>query len=246
MRLLTFLLALGLALPAAAQKKQEELPEKWRDAMQERMPREQKIVQTLVGDVDNDGKDEWIAIGESTRLLAGTVSIGIFKPAKGKVAPELRFAQSFRGEGFERAGAVVRSIDPVGNAVVLVAAAPRIDGNSEFTLQIYAWNGERFRPVLPERLTFRSQGGFAIENVDKRAKGDEIVGWTFLQGPNEQLFDHHVYETKIYRWDGIRFVSPDFPSRTAEKMASPDDAAKSLGVTTGDLRRQMPRVAGVP
>ena len=241
MRTLPFLLALGIALPAAA-----EVPEKWHAALAEQLPSGQRIVQTLAGDVDNDGKDEWIAIGEPTAVPGREVSVAIFSPAQGKAPPRLRFAQRLRGEGLERAGAAVQKVSPIGNALVVVGAAPRSDGDSTFVMQLYAWNGKRFRPVVPERLDFRSQGGFAIENVDPTSKGDEIVRWSYVRGPHEQLFDLHHYETQIYRWDGLRFISPDRPSRTAGQLASPDDAARSLGVKTGDQRRRIPRVAEVP
>ncbi|WP_373044918.1 hypothetical protein [Vulgatibacter sp.] len=242
MPLLLALLAVLIALPAAA----AEVPKKWHASMQEQMLRDQKLVQTLTGDIDGDGKEEWISVGEPTGKLANNVSIAIFEPAKGKQPPKLRFAQRLQGKGLERAGAVVRKISPIGNGVVLVGAAPSQVGDSDFTLQIYGWNGKMFRPLVPEIIDFRSQGGFSIEDVDPSTPGDEVVAWTYLRGDREQLFDQHHYAYVIYRWDGIRWVGPQRESQSPEKLPGPEAAGRLAGAKKGDLRRQMPRVAEVP
>jgi hypothetical protein len=214
--------------------------------MQKQMPRGQKLVQTLTGDIDGDGKPEWIGVGEPTAKRDKFVSIAIFAPAAGKAEPKLRFSQWLELDNAKRAGAVVRKLAPLGNVVVLVASTAARTGDSQFIAQIYAWNGKRFRPMVPELLDFRSQGGFSIEDVDPSTKGDEIIAWTYVLGPNEQLFDLHRYAHKVYRWDGIRFVGPDRESRTAEKLANPEVAGRAVGSKLGDLRRQIPRVAEVP
>jgi len=260
MRVLTLITALFVAAPAVAQatggskpaapqqaeKTPREVPEKWRGEMEKQLLRGQKLVQTLVGDLDGDGRDEWIAVGEPAGEPKHTVSVAIFSPAEGKQGPKLRFAQRVKENGLAVAGAEIRNVAPAGNVIVLAAAAPRADGDSLFRVQMWGWDGKRFRPIVPEGIEFRSQGGFAIEDLDPSRKGDEIAVWTYQLGENEQLFDAHRYVTRIYRWDGLRFVAPDWPDRTAEKLATPDDAARLLGVKTGDLRRRMPRVAEVP
>ena len=234
------------AAPPAPVKANEPVPEKWHAAMQKQMQAGQKLVQTLTGDIDNDGKAEWIAVSEPTAKRAEYVTLAIFEPAQGKNPPKLRFSQWLKADGAQRAGAIVKPVAPLGNAVVLVASTLSRSGDNQFTAQIYAWNGKTFRPMVPEIINFRSQGGFSIEDLDPSTKGDEIVAWTFLPGENEQLFDLHRYAWQVYKWDGIRFVGPDRESQTDEKLANPEAAGRFVGSKKGDLRRQMPRVAEVP
>ena len=259
MRLFPALVALLLAATAGAAKapaaasapaKQAapgaEVPPAWHAAMQSQMQSGQQIVQTLTGDLDGDGKPEWIAIGEPTTRRDPHVSVAIFEPAKGKTPPKLRFSQWLEGQSLRRAGAAIRRVAPLGNVLVLVASNAARTGDSQFVAQIYGWNGKTFRPMVPEVIDFRSQGGFSIEDVDPSTKGDEIVAWTYLPGPDEQLFDLHRYAYKVYRWDGIRFVGPDHESRTPGKLANPEAAGTFVGAKKGDLRRQIPRIAEVP
>lgn len=270
MKAFAALLAATLALPAAAAAEeakpdpaprqpigaaellpQREVPKAWHAAMADKLPTGQKLVQTLVGDLDGDGKDEWIGIGEPEGKSVLGVSVAIFHPAQGKKPPELRFAQRLIGEAPEDrrpsvAGASVVRLSPIGQGLLVVAADPRRNGNSRFIVQIYGTRGERFVPLVPEELDFHSQGGFAIEDLDPSTPGHEIATWTYVFGPDEQLFDRHRYRTQIYRWKGRRWVSPDYPDYTSEKLPSPADAARSLGVKGGDMRRLLPRVAEVP
>ncbi len=209
------------------------------------LPPGQRLVQTLAGDLDGDGKVEWIAIGEPERN-AGAVSIAIFAPAKGKEGPELRFAQLMRGDGLEVAGAQVMEVKPVGEVVVLVGAAPHKGGDSRFIVDFYAWNGRNFRPIVPETAEFHSQGGFSIEPGAAPYEGDELVVWSYIRGDHEQLYDHHRYTYKRWRWDTVRFAAEVLESETNEAVANAEAAGKAAGAKRPDLRRQTDRVAEVP
>lgn len=227
------------------------VPERWHDEMQKQLPHGTRLVQTLAWDLDGDGVQEWIGIGEPDGTVPGG-SVAIFTAARGKKGPEMRFSQRVLGDLAEAnqqptvVGGVVMPMPPAGDALLVVGARPMINGNSHFYVQAWAWNGERFRAIIPEQIAFRTQGGFAVADLDPKTEGVEVATWTFLHAPNEQLFDAHRYETKIYRWDGIRFTSPDWPTRTEERLASPAEAARTLGIQDGDLRRSIPRVAEVP
>lgn len=242
MRTLALLATLGLAASAGA----AEIPKAYHKDLQAGLGRDQVLVQTLEADLNHDGKPEWIAIGEPERQPADHVSIAIFEKPKGKAAPELIFGQRLVLQGAQKAGAVVRDIPPIGKSVVLVAAVPSKTGDSMFLAQIYGWHEDGYKPMIPDGIDFRSQGGFSIEDVDPKVKGDEIVSWTWIPGKNEQLFDLHQYAYRIHRFDGLRFVGPDRESRTGEKLPNPDAAAKVAGAKKPDLRRQIPRVAEVP
>lgn len=242
MRKLFLLLSL---IVVAGNASAAEVPKKYEPELQKALPGGQKVVQTLVADLDKDGKPEWIAVGEPDSS-SGEVSVGIFTPAQGKKGPELRFAQGLRDRLLSTAGATVMDLPLAGKVVVLVGAAPVPSGDSTFVVQMYGWTGSRFKPMIPERLTFRSQGGFAIEDVDPATPGKEIVAWSYERGEREQLHDHHVYEWNQWHWDGLRYTNWRENKKTETKMPNPDAAARAAGVKGGDLRRQMPRVATVP
>lgn len=218
------------------------VPEAHRPALSAGLPRGQRLVQTLIGDLDGDGKDEWVAIGEPTGTADG-VSIAIFAPPAGKKPPSLRFAQILMDRGLAVAGAEIQRVRPVGNVVVLVGAAPSRAGDSRFRLEIYGWNGTDFRPLVPEEAEFRSQGGFSIESGDQ---GDEIVVWSYVPDPDELLYDFHHYTWRRWRFDGIRFVVESMTNHTEEKVADAEAAGRAAGATKADRRRQIERVAEVP
>ncbi|HWV39402.1 MAG TPA: hypothetical protein VN033_13110 [Vulgatibacter sp.] len=222
------------------------IPERWHDALGKGLPVGQRLVQTLVGDLDGDGKPEWIAVGEPTQRAAKGVSLAIFRPAAGEKPPELRFAQLLQEPSLRVAGAQVMEVRPLGQAVVLVGAEPNRAGDSRFVVEIYAWNGEAFRPMVPQIAEFRSQGGFSIEPGEPPYQGDELVVWTYRLGEDEQLYDWHFYEFKRWRWDGVRFKSETLETVTPEKLPDPDAARRAARAKKPDLRRQMPRVAEVP
>lgn len=221
------------------------LPKEHAEALAAGLPRGQRLVQTLEGDLDGDGKTEWIAIGEPMGTPEG-VSIAIFAPPAKGGAPTLRFAQLLLGHGLQVAGAEVREVQPVGNVVVLVGAIPSRAGDSRFRLELYGWNGESFRPLVPEEAEFRSQGGFSIEPGAPPYEGDEIVVWTYIPDPDELLYDYHHYSYRRWRFDGLRFVVESLASETDEKLPDPDAAGRAAGAKRPDLRRQMERVAEVP
>ncbi len=212
-------------------------------AVSHELPRGQHAVQVLDADLDGDGKPERIAVGEPDAATPGHVSIAIYDPS---VKPHaLRFAQRLSAPGLSRAGAAVVDVDGVGPVVVLVGAAPAA-GDSRFAVQLYGWQKTRFRPLVPEPIELRSQGGFAIEDVEPGKPGDELLAWTFLRGEGEQLHDQHVYAYRRWRFDGIRFVGEPRESRTDGKMPDAEAAGRAAGAKGGDLRRRIPRVAEVP
>ena len=223
------------------------IPEAHHAALEEGLPRGQRLVQTLAGDLDGDGKPEWVAIGEPTGS-GGGVSVAIFRPAAGRRKPELRFAQLLQHPGIRVAGAEIRKVRPVGNVVVLVGATISRAGDSIFRLELYGWNGEYFRPLVPEEATFRSQGGFSIElsYAPPPVDADEIVVWTYVPDPEEQLYDDHFYTYRRWRFDGLRFVVEDRTHYTETKQPNPAAAGRAAGAKEPDLRRRMERVAEVP
>lgn len=209
------------------------------------LPRGQRLVQTLIGDLDGDGKDEWVAIGEPIGTADG-VSVAIFAPAAGRKPPSLRFAQIFMDRGLAVAGAEIQYVRPVGNVVALVGAAPSRAGDSRFRLELYGWNGTDFRPLVPEEAEFRSQGGFSIEPGESPEEGDEIVVWSYVPDPDELLYDFHHYTWRRWRFDGIRFVVESMTNHTGEKVSDADAAGRAAGAKKPDRRRQIERVAEVP
>lgn len=223
----------------------EPIPASWHAALGAGLPVGQRLAQTLVSDLDGDGKPEWIAVGEPIDRAAG-VSLAIFTPPAGKKPPELRFAQLLHERGLRLAGAEVMEVRPLGQAVVLVGAEPDKAGDSRFVVDIYAWNGNAFRPMVPEIAEFRSQGGFSIEAGAPPYQGDELVVWTYRLGDDEQLYDRHFYEFKRWRWDGLRFKSETLETVTPEKLPDAEAARQAAGAKKPDLRRRMPRVAEVP
>ena len=240
-------LLLPLFLAAAPAGKGPAIPDKWDAALQAGLPAGQVLAQKLAGDLDGDGKPEWVAIGEP-KAEPGQVSIAIFAAPKAGGAPTLRFAQWLKVERATRAGATIRRVKPVGNVVVLVAAAPEPGGDSAFLANAYAWIKDRgdFRPMIPEELQFRSQGGFAIEDFEPATPGDEFVAWTYLPEEGEQLYDHHRYAWKVWRYDGLRWSSDVREKQSADKFADPAAAAKAIGLKTGDVRKTIPGIAAIP
>lgn len=210
------------------------------------LPPGQKLVQTLRADLDRDGREEWIAVGEPARARdCGVVSIAIFDAVKGK--PHLVFRQYFETKQASRAGAIVRDVPPVGRVVVLVAADPDFVGNdSTFALQLYGWRRHAYRPLLPEQPRFTSQGGFTFEDRKKDAPGEELLIWTYLEGPGEATWDEHRYALNVFHFENGRWVGQDQRTQTDESYPTWEAAAKGLGIHGPDLRRQTPRVAEVP
>lgn len=214
--------------------------------LQEGLPPGQKLVQVLRADLDRDGREEWIAVGEPAKARdRGVLSIAIFEVVKGK--PKLAFRQYLETKQASRAGAMVRDVAPVGPVVVLVAADPDPVGNdSTFTLQIFGHHRGAYRPLVPEQPRFASQGGFSFEERMKDAPGQELVLWTYLAGPDEATWDEHRYALQVFHFENGRWVGPDRRTHTEETYPSWEAAAKGLGIQGTDLRRQMPRVAEVP
>jgi len=223
----------------------DPVPARWHANLGAGLPAGQRLVQTLVGDLDGDGKPEWIAVGEPIEQPAG-VSLAIFTPATGKKPPELKFAQLLQERGLRLAGAEVMEVRPLGQAVILVGAEPDKAGDSRFVVDIYAWNGKAFRPMVPEIAEFRSQGGFSIEPGAPPYHGDELVVWTYRLGDDEQLYDLHFYEFKRWRWDGVRFKSESLETVTPDKLPDAEAARQAAGAKKPDMRRRMARVAEVP
>ncbi len=211
------------------------------------LPPGQKLVQTLKADLDRDGRDEWIAVGEPEKSRdRGVLSIAIFRQAKGK-RPQLAFRQYLEAKQATRAGAIVRDVPPVGKVVVFVAADPDpVTADSTFTLQIYGWERKEFRALLPEAPRFTSQGGFTFEDRKRDAPGQEVVVWTYLAGEGEAVWDEHRYALHVFHFENGRWVGEDRRIHTAESYPSWEAAAKGLEIQGTDLRRQMPRVAEVP
>lgn len=237
-------LLLPLLLAATPAAKSAPIPAHFDADLAAGLPHGQVLVQKLVGDLDGDGKPEWVAIGEP-KDAPGQVSIAIFAPPKGAGKPTLRFAQWLKLENGTRAGAVIRKVPPLKtNAVLLVAAAP--SGDNVYTANLYAFHGKDFRPLIPETLQFHSQGGFAIEDFDARYPGDEIVAWTFLPEEGEQLFDYHRYAWMTWHYDGIRWTNEVREKQTKEKFPDPAAAAKGIGLKTGDVRKTIPGIAAIP
>ncbi len=238
-------LLLPLLLAASPAGKPAAIPDRWDADLEAGLPTGQVLVQKLVGDLDGDKKPEWVAVGAS-KGEAGTVSIAIFAPPAKGGKPTLRFAQWFKAPGVTVAGAVIRNIAPVGPAVVLVAGAPDPNGDSSFFANVYAFRGNDYRGLVPEQLVFKSQGGFAIEDVDPQQPGAEIVAWTWLPEAGEQLYDYHRYAYLTWHFDGVRWVRDDREKQTAAKFPDPAAAAKAIGLKSGDLRKSVPNVAAVP
>lgn len=244
---MNFGLALPLLLAAASASagKPAAIPDRWDADLAAGLPTGQVLAQKLAGDLDGDGKPEWVAIGKP-KDKPGQVSIAIFAPPKGAGKPTLRFAQWLKLDGATEAGAILRKLPPIGPAVVLVAAAPDPSGDSRFTANVYAYRGQDFRPLVPETLLFQSQGGFAIEDTDPSHPGVELVAWTWLPEEGEQLFDHHRYAWMTWHFDGVRWTSARREQQTTEKYPNPAAAAKGIGLKTGDVRKSVPGLAAVP
>lgn len=238
-------LALPLLLAAASAGKPAAIPERFDAALAAGLPQGQVLAQKLAGDLDGDGKPEWVAIGKPVDK-PGQVSIAIYAPPKGSGAPTLRFSQWLKLDGATEVGAIIRKLPPIGPAVVMVAAAPNPSGDSQFTANIYAYRGKDFRPLVPEALLFKSQGGFAIEDTDPKYPGVELVAWTWLPEEGEQLFDHHRYAWMTWHFDGVRWTSARREQQTEKKFPNPAAAAKGIGLKTGDVRKDIPQLAAVP
>ncbi len=204
------------------------------------LPSGQSIVQVLLADLDADGGAEGVAISEPSEG-AGEIVVTILdlsvKPAA------VRFQQRLRGAGLARAGAVVRSVDPIGAVLVVVAAAPAT-ADARFVVQLYAFSRGQFRPLVPEPAEFRSFGGFGFSDVDPARPGEELVTVRRLLGAGERVADPHRYEVDRFSWDGRRFVSGR-TIRPPELFPDAAAATRAAGLE-GDLRRELPRVAEVP
>jgi hypothetical protein len=238
----------GLVLPLllAAAPAAPSIPDKWDADLQAALPAGQRLAQKLVGDLDGDKKPEWVAIGEPAPGRDGQVSIAIFAPPQGKGKPTLRFSQWMNVERATQAGAVIRNVKPVGPAVILVAAVPDPGGDSVFRVNVYAYRGKDFRPLVPERLEFKSQGGFTFDDIDPESPGEELVAWTYLTEEGEQLYDYHRYAHVIFRFDGIRWARERREKRSTEKYPTPAAAAKAIGLKNEDIRKTVPRIAAAP
>lgn len=240
------LLLVPLILAAAPAGNSPTIPDRWDAQLQASLPEGQVLAQKLVGDLDGDKKPEWVAIGRPVKGQKGRVSIAILAPPKKDGKPTLRFVQWWDVENATEVGAVIRPVKSLGNVVVVVAAVPDPGGDSTFTANIYAWLKSRkdFKPMVPERLFFQSQGGFAIEDFDKKSPGDELVAWTFELGEDEQLYDYHRYNWVVWRFDGLRFKRDDEGTLTETKFPDPAAAAKGIGLKTGDVRKTIPGIVG--
>jgi hypothetical protein len=237
----------GLVLPLLlAAAPAASIPDKWDADLQAGLPEGQVLVQKLVGDLDGDKKPEWVAIGEPRPGRPGQVSIAIFAPPKGKGKPTLRFAQWMAAEKATKAGAVIRNVKPVGPAVILVAAIPDPGGDSVFQVNVYAYRGKDFRPLVPEKLEFKSQGGFTFEDIDPKSAGEELVAWTYLTEEGEQLYDYHRYAHLVWRFDGIRWARDRRETQSAEKYPNAAAAGKAIGLKNPDIRKTVPGIAAVP
>lgn len=244
--LLLFTAQPAVALATAPLQASKPIPKRYEDSLQKQLPRGQRLVQTLTADLDGDGSEEWIVVGEPTGGAAEGPSLSIFAAPKGKKAPELRWAQHLRDPKLRTSGAAIARMEPVGPVVLWVGAEPFHNGDSRFVVQAVGWVGEDFKPLVPETAEFRSQGGFAIVPAQAPQTGDSLVVWTYVRGENEQLYDLHRYQYRRWHWDGSRFAVENETHLTRAKLPTPDAAGKEAGANGPDLRRQIDRVAEVP
>lgn len=253
MRLYALLSTVLFALPAAAQTSPSDRGApvfpgpvaRWSDVLRKEMPRHQRPVQFLEGDLDGDGVKEWIVVGEAEEGGEYGPSLSIFAPPKGGVGPELRWAQHMRDPELQVSGAMLSPMQPVGEVVVWVGAAPGSPGRSRFVVQIVGWTGEDFRPFVPETAEFESHGGFAIvPSLPPRAVDDLLV-WTELRGPGTLVWDGNLYVWRRWRWDGTRYAVQYGVEVTEGRYTDPEAAGREAGAP-GDMRRQIDRVANLP
>lgn len=222
----------ALALAAAPAPKAEELAAA--------LPRGQAIVQLFAAELDEEPGEETIALSEPTDGQ-GELVVTIFDRSVQPAA--VRFQQRIRGAGLARVGGVVRRVEPIGPVVVVVGAAPA-SVDSRFVVQLYAFSRGQLRPLLPEPAEFRSFGGFGFADVLPSSPGEELVTVSRLLGPGERAADPHAYELLRFAWDGRRFVAGR-TIRTPVLLPDAVAATRAAGLS-GDLRRELPRVAEVP
>lgn len=221
------------------------IPDEWIDHFERAIPVDQVLAQTVVGDLDRDGEDEWIVLTEP-RYQRGQVWVHIFTSAKGGVDPMLKWRSPLYGDKFSKIRGFLTELRPFPQVLVVVQAEPFHTGDSRFRVQVVGWNGENFRQLVPEFAEFRSQGGFTIEPAKEGYEGDSILVWTYVRESGELLYDHHRYEYNRFHFDGTRFAAQDSTDVTERKHPDPESAGKEAGATGPDLRRRIDVIAEVP
>lgn len=252
MKRIILALILLLSLPAGAAPARgddfpsipPEIPEGWLPFFETELATEQEVAQTIVADLDGDGGEDWIVLGEARRSRKTWVHV--YEPAKGEDPPRRKWRAPLYGDGFTMIRGFVTELRPFPQVLVVVQAEPFHTGDSRFRVQVIGWHKEGFRQLVPEHAEFRSQGGFTIEEAQEGHSGDSLLVWTYLREPGELLYDYHYYEYMRFHFDGMRFAVQDRPDRTKVKHAQPESAGVEAGATGPDLRRRVDEIAEVP
>lgn len=220
------------------------IPDAWIGFFEKAIPPDQKIGQTVVADLDGDGVEEWIVLGEPRQR--GQTWVHIYAPAVGTTPPKLAWRSPLYGDGYRTIRGFVTELRPFAQVLVVVQAEPFHNGDSRFRVQVIGWQTDMYRQLVPEPAEFRSQGGFTIERAKEDETSDTILVWTYLREPDELLYDYHRYEYNRYRYDGVRFVGQDHWDATRVKHPNPESAGKEAGASGPDLRRRIDGIAEVP